>query len=358
APGSHTAAILRDVLARGPHAPRHRYDRFADSQPREGDLELSDVGRDAKMPWEVDGRRWHTQDRVGRDGSPCRWDGRILERVVDCVQQTGSFSPTDWSNRGVVEIAAERKTDGWFLHALTGENWLLKLKFRVARGAFQEDTLVEQLGLKTLNQMDHLPIYGNEPRVKCRSVDSHWREVQINAHSLEELDKPAFWQFVESAVESFQTAIEHVAANPEDVMPWKVLGKKWHLLRRGFPPNRPIAWPVELLEKLVALLGEVAPEGEYQWTSQQVVHLLVSPQREPWATIQTKRPDAVHLTLAGPKGRVALGRIAQLGTQPDLDTRGPNRDLVKLSFVRPGDLEQGDLREFLREHLAALKESS
>ena len=35
----------------------------------------------------------------------------------------------------------------------------------------------------------------------------------------------------------------------------------------------------------------------------------VPQQHEPWATIYTKRPTAVDLTLTGPKGRFALGRI-------------------------------------------------
>ena len=32
-----------------------------------------------------------------------------------------------------------RKTDGWFFHAITGEDWLLKLKFRVAKNTFKRD---------------------------------------------------------------------------------------------------------------------------------------------------------------------------------------------------------------------------
>ena len=51
----------------------------------------------AKMPWEVDGRRWHTRDRVSRGGSPARWDGRILERLDDRIHELGDFAPTDWS---------------------------------------------------------------------------------------------------------------------------------------------------------------------------------------------------------------------------------------------------------------------
>ena len=122
-----------------------------------GDLDITEVGRDTKMPWEVDGRRWHTHDRVGRKGEPCRWDGRILEAVVDRIQEQGTFSETDWNSRSVVEIAAEKKSVGWFFHAITGETWLLKMKFRVAKNTFQRQNLLDRLPLKTLNQLDEVP---------------------------------------------------------------------------------------------------------------------------------------------------------------------------------------------------------
>ena len=74
--------------------------------PREGDRDITEVGQDARMPWEIDGRHWHTVARVGRNGNPCRWDGRILADVVDRIQnQSELFSETDWNSRSVVEIS-------------------------------------------------------------------------------------------------------------------------------------------------------------------------------------------------------------------------------------------------------------
>ena len=57
---------LAPILAAGPHVARRRLRSAAAERSRAGDLDIDDVGRDAKMPWEADGRRWHTQDRVGR----------------------------------------------------------------------------------------------------------------------------------------------------------------------------------------------------------------------------------------------------------------------------------------------------
>ena len=52
-------------------------------------------------------------DRVGRTGEPCRWDGQMLSRVVDRIQELGDFSPTNWNSRSVVEIRSRTSADTW-----------------------------------------------------------------------------------------------------------------------------------------------------------------------------------------------------------------------------------------------------
>src|SRR4029078_4569117 len=79
---SHTAIALEPVLAAGPFEVRKIFDFAAAEAKREGDLNITQVGETAKMPWEADGRKWHTVNRVGRTGEPCEWDGKILERIV------------------------------------------------------------------------------------------------------------------------------------------------------------------------------------------------------------------------------------------------------------------------------------
>jgi excinuclease ABC subunit A len=345
---------LAPVLAAGPHAERRPYRPEEAFEKKDGDLDITEVGKAAKMPWEVDGRVWHTQNRVGRNGEPCRWDGRILERVVDRIQELGEFAETNWSERSVVEICAPKKSDGWFFHAITGETWLLKLKFRVYRGTFKRDELQQRIQLKTLNELADLPIYGNEPRVKVKTLRGPWQEVEIRVHSLEEIDTPAFWSFLEDAIAGFARFTEKVAVHPEDISPWKVLGQKWHFLRKGFPPGKSPAWSAELLEELCELLTHAEPSGQFLWNNQQVVHFMVPQQREPWATIQTKKPHALLLHLIGPKGRFGLGRLLELGADRHLDDSRPDRDVVRLQFVEEEHLHRGDLATFLREHLGAL----
>ncbi|MDX1944990.1 MAG: excinuclease ABC subunit UvrA, partial [Pirellulaceae bacterium] len=231
---SHTAVALAPVLAAGPFAARKPYNPAEEFEQRETDLDITEVGRTAKMPWEADGRKWHTEGRVGRNGEPCKWDGRILERVVDRIHELGDFAETDWSERSVVEISADKKSDGWFFHAITGETWLVKLKFRVYRGTFKRDELQSRIELKTLNELADLPIYGNEPRVKVKTLRGPWQEVEIRVHTLAEIDTPEFWSFLEEAVTGFQKFTDKAAVAPEEITPWKALGQKWHFLRKGF----------------------------------------------------------------------------------------------------------------------------
>jgi len=352
---SYTAQALQPVLAAGPYLPRVPYDPEAAEKNRKDDMDIAEIGREAQMPWESDGRAWHTCDRVDRKGNAVKWDGEALARVVDRIHELGEFSDTDWNARSVVEISAATKSHGWFFHAITGETWLLKLKFRVHRGTFKRQELVTRIKLKTLNEMDELPIYSNDPRIKVRSARGPWQEVEVRVAHLNEIDTPEFWEFLELSVSSFFRHTERVELNLDDHTPWKKLGQKWHFMRKGFPPGKRVRWDADLMEELVELLQEVAPECSFLWNNQVVVRVYLNGHRDPWAGIVTKRPEALSLGLTGPKGGVALGRIAELGVDPEIDQSRDDYDIVKLRFRNVDELHRGDLARFLREHIALLK---
>ena len=233
----------------------------------------------------------------------------------------------------------------------------MKLKFRVLRNTFKPGDLQQKLDLQPLNQIPELPIYGNEPRVRASRLRGPWQEVELRVHAWNEIDTLAFWQFLKQAVESFQQFSQRASLNLEDFTPWKKLGQKWHLARRGFPPDKPVQWPPQVLEQVLQLLQQTAPEGKFLWTNQQVVHLFVPGQSEPWATVWTKRPEAVRLVLTGPKGCAALGRVAQLGREPTVDSLDKQHDVIQLKFQQRGDLKKGDLPHFLQEHCDKAKGS-
>jgi excinuclease ABC subunit A len=354
---SYTAEFLRPVLAAGPLARRKTYDFAAAEAVRPQDREVHEIGEEARMPWEVDGPRWHTIARVGRNGNPCRWDGRILADVVARIEQKAQscLGPTDWNSRSVVEIRAAKKSDGWFFHAITGEEWLLKMKFRTARNTFQRDELVGRLDLKPLNDVPELPLYGTEPRVRCRNLRGPWQEIELRVHAYPEIDRPEFWKFVDQAVAGFERFSERVEHHADILQPWKQLGRKWHFSHRGFPLGGAVEWDTEVLEELIELLAETAPKGQLLWNNKQVVPLYVPQQHEPWAAVQTKKLDAVHLALLGPKGRFTQGRLGGLGFEARVDGSRSGFDVLRLKFRTLDDLDRGALPAFLKEHLASLE---
>ncbi|QDU58839.1 excinuclease ABC subunit UvrA [Aeoliella mucimassa] len=350
-PISYTGIALQPMLEAGPYEKRKVYDPYAAEAEREGDVDLDKVGENTKMPWEVDGRHWHTVERVARDGDACRWEGEILERVEREIHELGDFAPTNWNHRSVVEVTGHTKSDGWFFHAITAEKWLLKMKFRAAKRTFDRDKLLADINLPPLNDLDDVEAYGSGPRVKCKNLTGPWQEVQLAVHTFEEIDKPEFWKFLKRAVEGFDSFTKRKEKNPEDLMPWKVLGQKWHTTRKGFAPGKKVAWPVEMLEELFEMLHAVAPKGQFLWNNKVLVHLMAPGSKEPWATVVTKRPENVELVLNGPKGAFQLGRVTDLGSEQMLDNEGDQRDRVRLHFTSLDDLHRGDLEGFLREHL-------
>ena len=158
------------------------------------------------MPWQKDGRRWHTVDRVAHNGQPARWDGTLLARILDRLEPAKELGPPNFNHRSVVEVCGPVKKEGWFFHALTGDEWLVTLKFRVPRNTFQQDQLAPSLGLLPLDDIDELPIYGRGSRVRVKNIKKRLQEVTLKVHWLKEIDTPAFKHFLRTAVDKF---LEH-----------------------------------------------------------------------------------------------------------------------------------------------------
>ncbi|MCS7304903.1 MAG: excinuclease ABC subunit UvrA [Thermoguttaceae bacterium] len=352
---SYTAEYLEPVLRAGPYEIRPVYVPNAQPETRPQDKDPEDLGRHVRMPWEVDGRRWHCQDRVAHNGLPCQWDGRILSAVVDYIEKSRLFSPTNWNSRSVVEICGRRKSDGWFFHALTADQWLLKMKFRTAQRTFQREELIAQLDLKPLNEMPELPIYGTEPRVQCKNLTGPWQEVELQVHSWKEIDRPEFWQFLDRAMEGFRRVTERLEQNPKQLLPWKALGRAWHLARRGFGRAVAVQWEPALLEKILNLLAQAAPEAQFDWAHKQSVPVYVPGRKSPWAVLLTKKPEAVYLELIGPPGRFTLGQAASLASSAQMQAGRPDGDHLRLAFCSLADLDSEALFRFLQEHYQAVK---
>jgi len=209
-PRSLTGAILKGVLAAGPHADRPRYDPKAAAKKALAEVkravEADKVpGSEVKPPWEVDGRRWHTRDRVARNGKPPRWDGRILESVVDRVQALGDFAETDWSQRAVVKVVGSGKGAPPFLTASTGQEWVVSLRVAVPRNTFRQATLAAALKLPAFHDCP-TPVLCDAPRVSVSGGHGASQEVVLTLHDAADVETAAFEAFLAKAVAAYAKA--------------------------------------------------------------------------------------------------------------------------------------------------------
>jgi excinuclease ABC subunit A len=348
---SHTGLILADVLKQGPHEIRKKFDPEEALRPREGDLALEAVGKDAQLPWQSDGRRWHTLDRITTTGKPARWDGDLLNWLDEEIHQLGEFAETDWGERTVVEISAVKKSQGWFFHAHTGMEWLVRLVFRVAKNTFKQDDLETKLALKPLHETAELQHYNRESRINVANRKGPWQEVWMLINSKEEIQTPAFKAFLKQAADSFQKSLGKLNGKIEDAMPWKLNGERWHLGEKGFPPGRRLMWDRAILPRLLKIVREVDPGVEIQWDARDSVLLKVAGIGKAWGRVRTKDHEALDCRFLGKPGQFNLSRLEGIGLRPSLTAdRADGGESMQLLFQKEEEMPRDELKALLREH--------
>jgi len=317
---------------------------------------LEAVGKDAHMPWEVDGRRWHTAERIGHNGVPARWEGSILDWIDERVHEFDGFADTNWNHRSVVEIAAAQKGQGWFLHMMTGMEAVARLVFRVGRNAFKQSDLVERLGIRPLNETPDLQVYGDRQRVRVKNHKGPWQSVTVLAHRLSEIDTPAFRAFLTQAVAAFRQNLGRLRTKPEDVMPWKLNGQRWHLGEKGFPPGRKLQWDRPLLPQLLDLVREVEPGVEISWDARDAITLRVPGIGRGWSQWRTKECQGLDCRFLGKKGQFNLAQVEAFGVSPSINGERKDGDLLRLVFQHAEHVHAARLKELLAEHLRGFRE--
>ncbi len=342
---SLTAECLAPILAAGLRGARESFDAASVKQKRKGDIDLKQVGKDARMPWEVDGRKWHTHDRVAHSGKPCRWEGSMLGELIDRIEEHDGFAPTNWNARAVVEVTGvKNKGAGWFLHAMTGDEWAFTVRFHVPRNRFNEEELRDVLALKEFDDLDDVAVYGRQSRVRVKKGNPAWDEVSVALVTRADFETPAFQQLVGDAIASYLEAANPAKLDLEDLTPWKKLGRKWHLMRKGFLKGR-VVWEAEVLDTLFNLLEELWPDAKVDYTGKVLVTYRRGKSR--LATIVTKRPAGVDLEVFVPAQTVSLGSITDLGEEPSVRTGDDGIDLVGLRFTETAQIQTSELRKFL-----------
>ena len=345
---SYTGELLAPVLENGRRGSLDVFDVKAEAKKKAGDVDIATVGRNAALPWKVDGRKWHTQDRPARNGKPCRWEGAALEFVVDLVNEYEGLKEANWSDPSTVEITAEKKSGtGWFFHALTGDEWLLRLYFRVPKKTFEEDEVIGALDLTPVDDRDDIQVYGRGERIKFNNSKGPFQEVMIDVHSRDEIDTPAFREFVEEAIAHYVERVELQEQAPaEAIMPWKVLGKKWHLSRKGFPSNKRVHWNASVLEKLLQVLEPALNGHEPDWSNKTQVTWKDAAGTS-LVEVATKRREAVSLTVLTNPGRVALGKIADLGADREIAPHRSGREAVRVQFTAAAQVTGKKIRDLV-----------
>ena len=341
--------MLAPVLQQGKREARDSFDVTAAASKQEGDLDLRQVGKNAKMPWQQDGRQWHTDGRISHRGQPCKWEGKALAWVVDLIEESDQFSATKWNDRSTVEITGLQQKANWFFHALSGDEWLLTLTFRVPKKTFDQDTLQKAMKIKKLDQLDELPVYGRGDRVKVRNLKGPFQQVTIKVHWLKEIETDAFKDFLQTAMQKFSGQIQKAKLNLNDLTPWKVLGKKWHLSRKGFPSNKRVQWTAETLERLFDLVEGIFPEATIEYSNKTTVDIILPNGKKPVATIHSKRREGIDLSLYTEPGRFALGRIANFAAEREIKQHRDGRDWIALRFDGISQVRKKELKLFLQE---------
>lgn len=351
-PKSWTAVELAPVLAAGPYTERPLFDpeqyRRACIEA-ESRVEDFDIESHTTMPWESDGRHWHIALRTTSSGTACRWDGKILADTVDRIEESRVFQEVDWNHRSMVEIRSERNIFGWFFQASTGEEWLLKMKFRVPRQTFSPETLPGKIGLKTLSERKDINLYGTRERTEVTNY-GNFQEVEMRVYDYAEIDTPAYWEFLDQAVDSMERylAISPTVNTSTVAAPWRTLGQKWHLSPEGCSGESPVPrWDITFLQKIFDLLEQAEPTAEPVWTNRLQVPYYRGKSKTPWVVAQTKFCDYIGVRLPVRPDTVTGQQLAIFGEHAVLENTDDGQ-VVVFRFRCPDDLNESAFVRFLK----------
>ncbi len=325
---SHTGIALKPILDDGPI--EHRDTFSLDEQARvekelRRPMRLTKSEAQSKMPWEIDGRRWHTVNHVDRNGQPVQWNSDVLEWVVETIETAARFTPTDWNDRARVEIRAPKTQPAqWFFHARTGGRDLIDISIRVPKRVFDNKTVVRKLKVKTLDQREDLPIYGREPRVKLRAAGREFDDIRILLRDFSDINKTAFTAFFKETADAYIHMVTESQEDPVKGQPWKADGRKWHLSQKSINAHHRIKWKPNLILEFFGRINKLDPTIEPNWNGKIGIGLKRKGQPA-FGKIVTNMSDGLRLDLFLKRNQFTPLQVDKLGTNvvirpfPDYD---------------------------------------
>jgi excinuclease ABC subunit A len=177
----------------------------------------------------------------------------------------------------------------------------------------------------------------------------------VLVNRLSEIDTAAFRQFLGEAAASFQLVLKRMQTKPEDVMPWKLNGERWHLGEKGFPVGRKVRWDRAALPRLLAMAREVEPRLEVRWDNRDAITLKVPGVSRGWAQWRTKEAAALICRFLGKKGQFNLAQVEGVGVHPAIDDKAAG-DVLRLHFQTPEQAQNPKLKQVLADHLRGFRE--
>ena len=95
------------------------------------------------------------------------------------------------------------------------------------------------------------------------------------------------------------------------------------------------------------------PDGKFVWSKERVVEIFLPRQDRPWASIETKKNDAVKLQLSRPVEAGGIGSVSLLKDEPVVKTVD-GFDLVEMSFSQIEQVSSEELKSYLVEHAGSI----
>ncbi|MFQ6132512.1 MAG: excinuclease ABC subunit UvrA [Armatimonadota bacterium] len=367
---SHTGRVLRRALRESRRVERPRYDpREVAARRLEERGRATALGKGRRQPWELDGRKWHTEERLRRSRGRQVWQGEALGLLVDLICDTDQLAEAQWDarDRVVVHHAGARQP---FCTIKTSPRLAFRAELLVEAGKFDEEQLRKRLKLKPWKETPGCE-RGRGPRLSLARGRTFDR-VGLAVNRREEIDTKNFRTFLQVALRGYRQAAGVQEIDVDKVgqgvkLPWLADGRRWHLEQRTAEDGREPLWR-EGLAYLTGLIEELDPSLDIQWHRRNKV-IIVAPgcKYHHW-WIRTDEWGWCRFEARFAKGHVELDGLADwLDLRPwddieELPVHGSWRrvrvkrwrkdfDRVMLFVNRKCELETDQFRQFLEECL-------
>ena len=212
---SATAPFLKDALARSPRVELQTA-RVEEKPSRKRPSADPQVVAEAAAPWERDGRKWHLEERTTPDGRRPVWQGEALALFADLAAKLDGLAEPRWGRADQVVFAPPGKLSTPWAAVRTREYWWFRIEIRTAKGAFDQGDLDRELRLPVWDDVKELQVYGKWPRVRVNTRHPQWDRVAIFAWCKQELDTPAFREFLAQSYREYQRGLEALGSGQRE----------------------------------------------------------------------------------------------------------------------------------------------